>query len=157
VTPLQLAKAECANCDSVGNCAGIGIRDDGSLYRFRREGEKCCLAPGPDGAIARCPYFEECVAPLAKARARNAATQEQKHAAASLAQGVRVYEKAVMPVPTVKYAKCKRCPRTVHPPKRLCERCARASILNSKRQHITQKRSRCRKDGAAGALITNEL
>jgi hypothetical protein len=25
MTPLQVAKAECANCDSAGNCAGIGI------------------------------------------------------------------------------------------------------------------------------------
>jgi hypothetical protein len=25
MTPLQLAKAECANCDSAANCAGIGI------------------------------------------------------------------------------------------------------------------------------------
>ena len=119
MTPLQVAKAECANCDSAGNCAGVGIRDDGSLYRFRREGEKCWLAPGPDGAIARCPYFEECVAPLAKKRAQAASTQEQQHAAASLADGVRAYEGAVMPALTIKYAKCKRCQQTVYPPKRL--------------------------------------
>jgi hypothetical protein len=155
MTALQVARAECANCDSAGNCAGVGIRDDVSLYRFRREGEKCWLAPGPDGAIARCPYFEECVAPLAKARARNAATQEQKHATARLAEGVRAYEAAVVPVPTVKYAKCKGsgCQRDVIAPKRLCEQCAKKRTLRSKRQYW----SKTRKNGALGALISNDL
>ena len=90
MTALQVAKQECANCDSAGNCAGVGIRDDGSLYRFRREREKCWLAPGPDGAIARCPYFEECVAPAANERLRNAATAEQRIRAKSFADGVRI-------------------------------------------------------------------
>ena len=39
MTALQVAKEECANCDSAGNCAGIGIRDDlvfiGSAVRAR--------------------------------------------------------------------------------------------------------------------------
>jgi hypothetical protein len=155
MTALQVAKQECANCDSAGNCAGVGIRDDGSLYRFRREGEKCWLAPGPDGAIARCLYFEECVAPLAKARARNAATQDQKHAAAKLAEGVRAYEAAAMPVSAAKYAKCKGsgCQRDVIAPKRLCEQCAKKRTLQSKRQYW----SKTRKSGALGALIANDL
>jgi Rubredoxin-like zinc ribbon domain (DUF35_N) len=156
VTPFQIAKAECANCDSAGNCLGIGIRDDLSLYQFRTEG-KCWLAADADGRIGRCPYFEVCVAPLAQSRARAAVTQEQKRAAARLAEGVCAYEMAVMPVPTVKYAKCKSCQRTVHPPQRLCEQCASASILSSKRQHIREKRSRCRKNAAVGALIMNDL
>ena len=73
MTALQVAKEECANCDSAGNCAGIGIRDDLSLYRFRSEG-KCWLAPDAEGTIGRCPHFEECVAPLAQSRARAAVT-----------------------------------------------------------------------------------
>ena len=155
MTALQVAKQECANCDSAGNCSGIGIRDGGSLYVFRREGEKCWLAPGPDGAIARCPYFEECVAPLAKARARNAATQDQKHAAARLAEGVRAYEAAAMPVSAAKYAKCKGsgCQRDVVAPKRLCEQCAKKRTLQSKRQYW----SKTRKSVALGALIANDL
>jgi hypothetical protein len=151
MTALQVAKQECANCDSAGNCSGIGIRDDGSLYLFRREGEKCWLAPGPDGAIARCPYFEECVAPLAKARARNAATQEQKRAVASLVEGLQAYEAAVLPVATAKYAKCKGCPRDVIAPKRFCPGCAQRRKLQS------NNRSRMRKNGAVGDLITKDL
>jgi hypothetical protein len=152
MTPLQVAKAECANCDSAGNCAGIGIADNGSLYRFRQPG-KCWLAPDKNGQIKRCQYFEECVAPLAKKRAQAASTQEQQRAAASLAEGMRAYEMAVIPVLTVKYAKCKRCQRQVHPPKRLCEQCAKNSTLKSKRQWW----AKTRKNGASEAFITKDL
>jgi hypothetical protein len=152
MTPLQVAKAECANCDSAGNCAGIGIADNGSLYRFRQPG-KCWLAPDENGQIKRCQYFEECVAPLAKKRAQAASTQERCKAAASLAQGVHAYETTVMPTPTVKYAKCKRCQRTIHPPKRLCTQCAKNSTLKAKRQWW----SKTRKNGASQALITKDL
>jgi hypothetical protein len=152
VTALQVAKAECDNCDSVGNCSGIGIADDLSLYRFRQPG-KCWLAPDEQGKITRCQYFEECVAPLAKKRAQAASTQEQQSAAAGLAKGVHAYEVAVMPVPTVKYAKCKSCQRRVHAPKRLCGQCARNSTLKSKRLWW----SRTRKNGASEALITKGL
>jgi len=98
MTALQLAKAECANCDSPGNCAGVGIAEDLSSYMFRQPG-KCYLAEQP---IKRCVYFEQCVAPLPKKRAQPASTQEQQRATASLSEGVRAYEMAVMPGPTVK-------------------------------------------------------
>ena len=70
MTAFQVAKAECVNCDAAGTCAGIGIADDLSLYRFRQEG-KCYLAEQP---IKRCVHFEQCVVPLAQARLRSAAT-----------------------------------------------------------------------------------
>ncbi len=152
MTSLQAAKAECANCDSAGNCAGVGIADDLSCYMFRTPG-KCWLAPDEHGKIKRCQYFEECVAPLAKKRAQAASSQEQQRAAISLAQGVHAYEMAVMPVPTLKYAKCKSCHRRVSAPKRLCQQCARNSTLKSKRQWW----SKTRKNGASGALITKDL
>ena len=152
MTPLQVAKEECANCDSVGNCAGIAIRNDLSFYRFRSEG-KCWLAPDAEGTIGRCPYFEECVAPLTQSRMQAAVTQEQKHAAAKLAEGAHAYEMAVMPVPTAKYAKCKGCQRDVIAPKRLCEQCAKNRTLKSKRQYW----SKTRKNGAVLALITKDL
>lgn len=152
MTPLQVAKAECANCDNAGNCAGIGIADDLRCYMFRRPG-KCWLAPDEHGQIKRCQYFEQCVAPLAKKRAQAASTQEQQHAAASLADGVRAYEGAVMPALTIKYAKCKRCQQTVYPPKRLCARCAKNSTLKSKRQYW----SKTRRNGASETVIINDL
>jgi len=152
VTALQVAKAECANCDSAGNCAGIGIVDNLSCYMFRTPG-KCWLAPDKEEKIKRCKYFEECVAPLAKARLREAATQDQKRAAERLAEGVRAYEAAVMPVPAAKFAKCQGCRRDVIAPKRLCGQCAEKRTLRSKRQYW----SKTRKNGALGALITNDL
>ena len=152
MTPLQVAKAECANCDSAGNCAGIGIADDLSLYRFRQPG-KCWLAPDEHGKIKSCKYFEECVAPLAKKRAQAASTQEQQRAATRLAEGVHAYEMAVISVPTAKYAKCSSCHRRVCAPKRLCGQCARNSTLKSKRLWW----SKTRKNGVFGALITKDL
>ena len=147
MTPLQVAKQECANCDNASNCAGIGIRDDLSCYTFRTPG-KCYLAEQP---IKRCVYFEQCVAPLAQARAREAKTQEQKHAAQRLAEGVLAYEKATFDATTAKYAKCKGCPRDVIAPKRLCPSCAKRRKLQS------NNRSRMRKNGAVGDLITKHL
>jgi hypothetical protein len=66
---------------------------------------ECWLAPNEHGQIKRCQYVEQCVAPLAKKRAQAASSQEQQHAAANLADGVRAYEAAVMPALTIKYAK----------------------------------------------------
>jgi hypothetical protein len=149
MTVLQVARGECSNCDSAGNCAGIGIADDLRSYMFRRPG-KCYLAEQP---IRRCVYFEQCVAPLAKKRAQPASTQEQQRAAASLVKGVHAYEMAVMSVPTAKYAKCKGCNRRVYPPKRLCGKCARSNTLRSKRQWWSETR----KNGASEALITKDL
>jgi hypothetical protein len=152
MTALQVAKSECSNCDSAGNCAGIGIADDLSLYRFWQPG-KCWLGPDERGKIKSCRYFEECIVPLARKRAQAASTHEQQRAAASLAEGVREYEIAVMPVATVKYAKCKGCHRRVIAPKRLCERCAGNSTRKAKRQWWT----RTRKNVASGELITKDL
>jgi hypothetical protein len=152
VTALQVAIAECANCDSAGNCSGIGIADDLSCYMFRTPG-KCWLAPDEQGKITRCQYFEECVAPLAKKRAQAASTLEQQRAATSLAEGVHAYEMAVISVPTAKYAKCSSCHRRVCAAKRLCTQCARNSTLKSKRLWW----SRTRKNGALETLITKDL
>lgn len=80
MTPLQIAIEHCANYRG-GRCTGMGINDDGSLFRFRSEG-KCEIGiPG-----VRCSYFEECVAPFRpddlKVRAEHeAAVREYRRAA----------------------------------------------------------------------------
>ena len=152
MTPLQAARAECANCDSAGHCSGVGIANDLSCYMFRTPG-KCWLAPDEQGRIKRCQYFEERVAPLAKKRAQAACGHEQQRRAISLGEGVHAYEMAVIPVPNLKHAKCKDCHRRVRPPKRLCTQCAKNSALKSKRQWW----SKTRKNGALGTLITKDL
>jgi hypothetical protein len=154
VTSLQAAKAECDNCDSIGNCSGIGIRiepnGDLKLYRFREEG-RCWLLPDAGGNIKRCEHFEGIVIATAENRARAAVTQEHKYAAAKLTEAVHAYEMAVMPVPTAKHAKCKGCQQNVIAPKRFCPRCTKRRKLQS------NNRSRMRKTAAVAALITNDL
>lgn len=59
MSPLQFAKEQCSNYESDGACSGVGIRDTGELYSFGRK-PKCVLG----FAGMRCPYFEECVAPM---------------------------------------------------------------------------------------------
>jgi hypothetical protein len=56
MNPRQLATAHCANIRNGPPCQGIGIRDDGSLFRLWKA--KPC-----DVNRVRCSYFEECVAP----------------------------------------------------------------------------------------------
>jgi hypothetical protein len=123
LTALQVAKQERDNCDSAGNCAGIGIRDDLSLYRFRSEG-KCWLVPDVEGRIARCPHFEECVAPAANARLRNAVTAEQRRNAKRFADGVRDYEVRLQAKPVSARFHCASagCRRTVLRPDRFCHK-----------------------------------
>jgi len=58
MTPLQAAKARCANYQSHDSCLGIAFRDDLSMYPFRREGLPCLLRN-----CEACPYFEEIVLP----------------------------------------------------------------------------------------------
>ena len=154
MTALQVAKAECDNCDTAGNCSGIGIRIEPTgnirLYRFRYEG-RCWLVPNAGGDIKRCEHFEETVIPTSESRARAAVTQEQKHAAAKLAKGVLAYEMAVMPMPKAKHAKCKGCQQNVIAPKRFCTNCAKRRKLQA------NNRSRMRKNEALRALISNDL
>jgi hypothetical protein len=120
MTALQVAKHECANCDSAANCTGIGIADDLSLYRFRQSG-RCYLAEQP---IKRCVYFEECVAPAANARLRNAVTAEQRRNAKRFADGVRDYEVRLQAKPVSARFHCASagCRRTVLRPDRFCHK-----------------------------------
>ena len=127
MTALQVAKAECDNCDSVGNCSGIGIRIEPNgnikLYRFRDEG-KCWLTPDAEGKIGRCTHFEECVAPAANARLRNAVTAEQRRNAKRFADGVHDYEVRLQAKPVSARFHCASagCRRTVLRPDRFCHK-----------------------------------
>lgn len=60
MTPLQLAKLECANFNA-GNCLNIDINNDLTLRHGNFSNNQCSLADGK-----RCVYFEECVAPMAE-------------------------------------------------------------------------------------------
>ena len=94
MTPLQFAKAQCANYTSNGGCSGIGIKDDGSAYMFGAKA-RCVLATNE-----RCRYFEECVLPMgletstlagvAQAKERDQAVQLYSRIAPESAKGGRI-------------------------------------------------------------------
>src|SRR5215472_11527363 len=63
MTPPQAAKAHCDNYQSDNSRLGIRLRDDLSMYRFRKEGFPCLLCEGQ-----RCPHFEEIVVPVRMSR-----------------------------------------------------------------------------------------
>src|SRR6266480_4698750 len=79
MTPLQAARAHCANCQKDGSCLGIAFRDDLSMYRFRKEGLPCLLCGGE-----RCSYFEELIVPM---------RPELPAQAKSLASAVNAYQR----------------------------------------------------------------
>lgn len=60
MTPLQAARAHCANYQADGSCLGIYYKDDLSVDHSKyRPCAKCLLADGK-----RCEYFEEIVLPM---------------------------------------------------------------------------------------------
>jgi hypothetical protein len=64
MTPLQAAKAHCANYQLDGSCLGIYYKDDLSVDHSRyRPCSKCLLADGK-----RCEYFEEIIVPMRMSR-----------------------------------------------------------------------------------------
>jgi hypothetical protein len=59
MTPLQAAKAHCANYQPDGSCLGIYYNDDLSVDWSRyRPLPKCAIA-----SCQACPYFEQIVLP----------------------------------------------------------------------------------------------
>jgi len=57
MTPLQLARAECANCEPDGGCLGMDIAPDGrSRPLWLKKPPRCVLADGQP-----CPYFETAI------------------------------------------------------------------------------------------------
>ena len=135
MTPLQVAKAECANCDAAGNCQGIGIRDDLSLYLFRQPG-RCYLADKP---IRRCAYFEETLIPLPERMEKGDARQNKR--IKDYQQSVFDYKRQLAISQNGFYRKCRDCGERISRSRIFCSDCARKRTLFSKRGHIRQKRS----------------
>src|SRR5262249_16646646 len=120
MTPLQAAKAHCANYQPDGSCLSIAFRDDLSMYRFRKEGLPCLLR-----TCQACPYFEEIVLPQA---APSVAEQYRKSLPAGTATTVR-------PQRSIKL--CRECKKhEVEPRKRYCSKCAKIRNRRFKREHM---------------------
>jgi hypothetical protein len=124
MTPLQVAKAHCANYQPDGSCLAVAFTDDLSMYRFRKEGLPCLLR-----TCEACPYFEEIVLPEVPA---SVAEQYRN----SLPAGANT---SVKPQRSIKL--CRDCgKRELEPRKRYCARCAKIHKRRSKREHMRAKR-----------------
>ena len=124
MTPLQAAKARCANYQSHDSCLGIAFRDDLSMYPFRKEGLPCLLRN-----CEACPYFEEIVLPQVPP---SVAEQYRKSLPADAVTSVRP-QRAIKLCPD-----CRK--REVESRKRYCATCAKVRKRKSKRQHMREKR-----------------
>ena len=116
MTPLQVARAECANFDpTTSGCKGIGIKDDGSLFMFGAK-PACVL-----GNRQPCAYFEELILPMGIecCNARNVQRAKDRDEARDLyARFAPAFSKAEGRV-------CPACnERLLEPHKRLCYLCA---------------------------------
>ena len=124
MTPLQAAKAHCANYQPDGSCLGIAFRGDLTMYRFRKEGLPCLLQ-----TCEACPYFEEIVLPQVPP---SVAERYRKRLPAGAVTSVE-------PQRAIKL--CRDCrTREVEPRRRYCARCAKIRKRNSKREHMRAKR-----------------
>jgi hypothetical protein len=125
VTPLQAAKAHCANYQPDGSCLGIYHRDDLSI-----DWQRCKPLPKcPIGDCQACPYFEEIVLPQVSA---SVAAKYHKSLPAGVNTGVR-------PQHAIKQClDCRR--REVRPRQKYCLTCARIRKRASKRRHMRAKR-----------------
>ena len=124
MTPLQAAKAHCANYEPDGSCLGIAFRDDLSMRRFRKERQRCLLQT-PEA----CPYFEQVVLPQVSP---SVAEQYRK----------RLPEGAVTSVEPQRVIKlCRDCrKREVESRRRYCSTCAEIRKRKSNRRHMRLKR-----------------
>jgi hypothetical protein len=127
MTPIQLAKAECANFDN-GRCLGIGIRDNGSLYGFEAKGPCVLKVLG-----VRCPYFEECVLPMASRVEPPTRRTDYMEAAA-------FYRRAAN-VPQSVSRTCS-CGRPLEPYKQTCYVCRDAARKQKNRQRNQKRKSK---------------
>jgi hypothetical protein len=133
MTPLQAAKAHCANHQPDGSCLGIYYNDDLSVDGLRyRPCEKCLLAEGK-----RCEYFEEIIVPMRMSRE----TAEAKAQADKKESAVTAYLKLHKLISKTQAKRmCKRCERVeVQGIARFCGKCALKSKLASTRESKLQK------------------
>jgi hypothetical protein len=115
MTPLQAAKAHCANYQSDGSCLGMYYNDDLSVDHSKyRPCARCLLADGK-----RCEYFEECVMPMPIDRVKH------PKEAAGFAAACHEYRRSIQGAPSAIKRLCRACRKCeVVGLKRFCGTCA---------------------------------
>jgi hypothetical protein len=129
ITPLQAAKAHCANYQSDGSCLGIYYNDDLSIDSSRYEPRQVCLLSPSSGRCPCCPYFEEIVLPQCSPATARLYVQALPEGTVTT---VRLEPKRL----------CSNCQkREPAPGKLLCAECAKERTRISKREHMKRVRS----------------
>ena len=128
MTPRQAARTHCANYQPGGSCLGIALRDDLSMYRFRKEDLPCVFLQ--EGGCEGCPFFEQTVLPQVPA---TVAEEYRKSLPTSVATSVQPQHSA-----TKLCLDCRK--REVRPRQKYCAQCARKKKRESNRDHIWRKR-----------------
>jgi hypothetical protein len=148
MTPLQAAKAHCANYQPDGSCLGMYYNDDLSVDWSRYEPKAKCVLHNMCDA---CPYFEETVLPQVLGSVNVAYFR-------ALPEGTVTSIKNDQPVK-------RRCPdckkRFLEPNKQYCRICAnvrkRTSYRKSKRQSREMSKNSSLRDIGAEALTKRHL
>jgi hypothetical protein len=151
MTPLQAAKARCANYQQDGSCLGIYYNDDLSVDWLRhRPLPRCLLALGEP-----CPYFEECVMPMRIDRVKH------PKEAAGFAEACHEYRMSIKGAPLAIKRLCRACRRReVVGLKRFCQTCTQGRERNSDRLRKRKSRLDVRKTENSpiqAEVVTHEL
>jgi hypothetical protein len=130
MTPRQAARSHCANYQADGSCLGVGLRDDLSLYRFRKEGLPCVFLH--ERGCEGCLFFEETVLPQVPPSVAEEYRNSLPTSVATSVQPQRLATKL-----------CLDChKREVRPRQKYCAVCAKVRKRAANRNHITRKRRR---------------
>ncbi len=126
MTPMQLIRDECANHQPDGSCLGVMIEEDLSIRRGTPR-PRCLVAEA-----RRCPYFEECVAPMADMAG-------DPRRAAALQEAVAEYRQ-ITNQKAPKARPCPDCGRPMQKGRQYCPRCAGTRRKASNRTAQSRRR-----------------
>jgi hypothetical protein len=136
MTPMQLVRDECANHQPDGSCLGVVINEDLSITRAAPK-PRCLVAEGK-----RCPYFEECVAPMA-----DMASDPRR--AAGLQEAVAEYRRMTNQK-QLRARPCPECGGPLQKGKQYCPKCADRHRKATHRRYNGQR-------AATGVMPTTEV
>jgi hypothetical protein len=123
---MQFVCEECANHQPDGSCLGAMIEEDLTIRRGTPRA-RCLVAEAK-----RCPYFEECVAPMA-----DMASDPRR--AAALQEAVAEYRQ-ITNQKAPKARPCPDCGRPMQKGRQYCPRCAGARRKASNRTAQSRRR-----------------
>lgn len=130
MTPLQLARQECANWTPTGGCLGakcLGSRTPGPLARCLLNEKK------------PCPYFEDCVLPLLKSHPEYADAAPDYEA--WLQANARAKNQKTPSLTALKpHRKCRTCGKPVATKKLYCDACKQDRAKARTRERVRKHR-----------------